>query len=499
MLELLNSLTEPGRLGLTIIAVAVSTLASYTGFSLAVKPAPAERIRYPWVSYLVLLLANPLEMPFALEFTSIALSLAFGIIGSTLGILVARNHSQMHAGGVILGVSIASTFYLGMQGVEFAAIKRWDLFVVFASLVLAASCGAAALSRGHLSPDIRGRLVSTFVLSVGIVGTFILGFASLSLTPNPSITITDSTALGVLFGISLTAVVMLIVGLGLVGALVDRYVDEIETARAELEERVAERTAELSDAKERAEREAAAKEEAARTKAAFLASMSHELRTPLNAIIGFSELIADARMGPIDPRYKDYGADIRSSGQHLLALVNDVLDLSKLESGKFEIHQERVSVADLLGGCASMVRGLAKDASVKLSLELNETIPLVWVDPLRFKQIVVNLLSNAIKFSRRGGRVTLGASINANRELIIKVRDNGIGMSAEGIAKALEPFGQIDNPINRNHGGTGLGLPVVKRLVELHGGRLRIFSKPDVGTTVTVCLPRESVSSQAVA
>ena len=266
--------------------------------------------------------------------------------------------------------------------------------------------------------------------------------------------------------------------------------EELEISKAELEERVATRTAELFTAKEAAELAANAKGE-------FLATMSHELRTPLNAVLGFSEMIAQAALGPVDQRYRDYGDDINRSGQHLLSLVNDVLDLSKLESGKFEIHAEQVNIGEILDACRSMVVGLANEASVKLSIDTDAQACPAWADPLRVKQIVVNLLSNAIKFTEPGGLVNASSRMDSTGNVIIEVEDNGIGMDPAGIERALEPFGQIDSPLNRTHGGTGLGLPVVKHLAELHGGALNIVSTLGEGTRVTVHIPCAAPATKA--
>jgi signal transduction histidine kinase len=267
---------------------------------------------------------------------------------------------------------------------------------------------------------------------------------------------------------------------------------ELEQGKAELEKRVESRTAELSTAKEQAEL-------AARAKGDFLATMSHELRTPLNAILGFSEMIAQAALGPVDQRYRDYGTHIMSSGQHLLSLVNDVLDLSKLESGKFEIHGEQVEIGEILDACKEMVIGLANEADIALRIKPEPDLRPVWADPLRVKQIVVNLLSNAIKFTEAGGWVNVSAKMDTKGAAIIEVADSGIGMDLQGIKRALEPFGQIDSSINRSKGGTGLGLPVVKHLAELHGGELNIVSAPGAGTRVTVCLPTAAPATEAVA
>ncbi len=383
-------------------------------------------------------------------------------------------------------------FYTQMQGVHFSAITSWSLLGVATSVLLGASFGAAALARGHLLPDLGGRLLSALMLSAGVMSTHFVGLSAIDFADTPIIAAPTNATMPVMFGITLTAVVMLITGLGIVGALVDRYVSEIETAKEQLEARVVERTDELLAAKSRAEF-------ATRAKTEFLASMSHELRTPLNAIIGFSDMISNAAMGPIDPRYRNYGSDIYNSGQHLLSLVNDVLDLSKLESRKFELHEEQLDIAEILDACRAMVIGLAEKANVELTIDVDPNLRQVWADPLRIKQIIVNLLSNAIKFTEAGGHVFAAGRMSNTGDTVIEVQDNGIGMRSEDIAKALEPFGQIDSTMNRSHGGTGLGLPVVKHLVELHGGRLSIASEAGAGTSVTVQLPASAALRKAEA
>ncbi len=186
-----------------------------------------------------------------------------------------------------------------------------------------------------------------------------------------------------------------------------------------MEARVVERTDELLAAKSRAEF-------ATRAKTEFLASMSHELRTPLNAIIGFSDMISNAAMGPIDPRYRNYGSDIYNSGQHLLSLVNDVLGLSKLESGKFELHEEQLDIAEILDACRAMVIGLAEKANVELTIDVDPNLRQVWADPLRIKQIIVNLLSNAIKFTEAGGHVFAAGRMSNTGDTVIEACLSGL-------------------------------------------------------------------------
>ncbi len=223
-------------------------------------------------------------------------------------------------------------------------------------------------------------------------------------------------------------------------------------------------------------------------KSRFLANMSHELRTPLNAIIGFSEAIRDEIFEPVGERYRDFARDIYNSGKHLLRLINDVLDLSKIESGRVELHEEKVDIGALIEACLPLVKQGATGRGIGLTVSVPRDL-LIFVDERRLKQIILNLLSNAIKFTGSGGKVTLSAAQESDGSVAIRVADTGIGMRSEEIPLALEPFRQVDGSLTRRHEGTGLGLPLAKQLAELHGGSLRVESQIDAGTTVCVRLP----------
>jgi PAS domain S-box-containing protein len=229
-------------------------------------------------------------------------------------------------------------------------------------------------------------------------------------------------------------------------------------------------------------------ETANRAKSEFLANMSHELRTPLNAVVGFSEVLRDQIMGPLDERYREYAGDINSAGRHLLDVINEVLDLSKIEVGRLDLRDETVSIGEIVEACRRVIAGEADAAGVTLILNLPANLPLLRADEMRFKQILLNLLSNAVKFTPTGGSISVTAATTA-AGLVITVADTGIGMAAEDIPVALEPFRQIDSTLSRRYEGTGLGLPLAKRLAELHDGELEIESQPGRGTTVHIRLP----------
>ncbi|MGE3932701.1 MAG: ATP-binding protein [Rhodospirillaceae bacterium] len=235
-------------------------------------------------------------------------------------------------------------------------------------------------------------------------------------------------------------------------------------------------------------REAA--ELASRSKSEFLANMSHELRTPLNAIIGFSEMIRNEVFGSAgDPRYREYATDIHASGSHLLELINDILDLSKIEAGKVELFEEEVDVAQLLDNCTRLIGGRMADRTLAIECKVDPDIPFLWADERKLKQIVLNLMSNAVKFTPNGGTIRIAARADRGKDFELVVADTGIGMNPSDIAKALAPFGQVDSSLNRRYQGTGLGLPLTKSLTELHGGSLTVESAIDVGTRVTVRFP----------
>lgn len=227
-------------------------------------------------------------------------------------------------------------------------------------------------------------------------------------------------------------------------------------------------------------------------KSEFLANMSHELRTPLNDIIGFSEIIKGGRFGPIgNKRYEEYMDDIYKSGQHLLILINDILDLSKGEAGKIELLEEVFDPAMVIGECLRMVKVAAAKQEIDLTANFVRGEVRLHADRKLFKQIIINLLSNAIKFTAPGGKIKISGAVAPMSGYALSVQDNGIGIAPEDIPRILEPFSQIQSAMSRNHQGAGLGLPLVKRLVECHGGSLDIQSKLGEGTTVTVRFPKE--------
>ncbi len=232
-----------------------------------------------------------------------------------------------------------------------------------------------------------------------------------------------------------------------------------------------------------------AAEQADASKTRFLATMSHELRTPLNAIIGFSEMIVQEDVLMVTAaRRKEYAQLINDSGQHLLSVVNGILDMSKMESGNFEISPEPFAPRAALLNCCNLLALKARDNAIDLVSRAPEDLPDMTGDPRAFKQIVLNLVSNAIKFTERGGRVTVSATVEGSR-LMLRVTDNGVGIAADDLKRIGDPFFQAGKTYQRRHEGTGLGLSIVKSLVELHAGEIIVQSKIDEGTTVSVALP----------
>lgn len=230
-----------------------------------------------------------------------------------------------------------------------------------------------------------------------------------------------------------------------------------------------------------------------RAKSAFLANMSHELRTPLNAIIGFSEMMMKETYGPLgSPKYREYLGDVHLSAEHLLEIINEVLDMSKIEAGRLELIEERVDLRDLIGAVVRMMASRIFSGKMEIKMEMDPELPKMWADHRLMRQVLINILTNAIKFSPDGGDILVSASVSGDGFLKIVIADHGIGIEKENIKRALEPFGQVsDRPEKRElrSQGTGLGLPLAKAMVELHDGVLSIESEPGVGTSVTLAFP----------
>jgi len=230
-------------------------------------------------------------------------------------------------------------------------------------------------------------------------------------------------------------------------------------------------------------------ESANRAKSEFLANISHELRTPLNAIIGFSELIIAETLGPISKPYREYMHDVLNSGRHLLEVINDILDLAKAEAGQLDLNEEVLELKGVVDGVLRLMRERAMRNHLELSGEVSALLPPLRADPRKLRQILLNLISNAIKFTPAGGSITVMAEREPTGDLLLRVTDTGIGIAADDISTALKPFGQVDGTLSRKYEGTGLGLPLTRAMVELHGGAVTIESQLDRGTRVTVRLP----------
>jgi signal transduction histidine kinase len=520
MIKVITCITGQHSIPLVVLAAAVCAFGSFTALSLLARArdgrigaidwrwllaSSAVAGASVWSTHFVAMLAyQPSSLQLGYEIGLTAVSIAIAMLMTLVGFTIVLYFKAPALGGAVFGVAVGSMHFTGMAALDASATFTWDPVYVAASLVIGIAVGALALGVFTRARGWHSLMHGTNLMCVGIAGLHFTAMSALTLTPDPTVMVAQSTLMAPAWlAVTVAAVMAMIVVLGLVAAIMDH---KLASRAIEEAERLREHVVELEATKRELQATAAnltlaldAAAAASQAKSQFLATMSHELRTPLNAIIGFSELLKSELFGPLgDARYKGYINDVHRSGKHLLALVNDVLDFSKIDAGHLTLQEDQIDIGETLTTSLRMIEGQAANTGVILEQEVAHDLPILRADERRVRQIVLNLLSNAVKFTPRGGRVRLIAFTDEN-EFVVQVADTGIGMAKEDIPRALERFGQLDGDLNRKYEGTGLGLPLTKKLAELHGGRLEIESELCVGTKVTVAFPGERLVERSAA
>jgi signal transduction histidine kinase len=515
MFRVIGCITEQHDLRLVVLAGIICLFASFTVINLAsrvrrltgwlhaawLSAAAVVAGVGVWATHFIAMLAFQAGFPVGYDLGLTAASVVIAIMLSGVGILVAARLGHPIVGGAILGLAVGAMHFTGMSALISPAAKEWDMPYVYASLALGVGGGALAMVVGLGKDTLKARLSGASFLALGICGLHFTAMAALALHPDPTFLILSDMPPDHSLVVSVVAATLLIVTFGFAGSIVDQQLAERTAREADrLRAHVAELEATKQALEVRTDQVKVALTEAAagsQAKSQFLAAMSHELRTPLNAIIGFSEVQVAQMFGPIgDARYLEYARDIHHSGNHLLALINDVLDFSKLDAYGLDLYEETVDLVGVVTESVHLLRGQGTKAQVALHLDVGPAVPPIRADQRRLRQVILNLLSNGLKFTPAGGEVRVAVSWTlAGHE--ITIRDTGIGIAPEDVAKALEPFGQIDSRLSRKYDGTGLGLPLAKRLVERHGGQLSVESTVGAGTAVTVWLPVERAINEA--
>ena len=518
MIHVLGCLFEQHDLRLVVLAAGLCGIACVTAVTMIARARAADpgRARLAWLvsagaaagcgvwaTHFIAMLAYRTGLPLHFDpgLTILSVTVAVALCGLGFALAVEKSGAL---GGAVAGGAIVLMHYTGMAAVEIPARAVWNSGAVIASALAGiglAGVGLHLARRGGRS----GVALGAGLFALAILAVHFTGMSAVTFIPDGA----RAQAAGGLDTFALAVVVgagaAFVVTQGLIVALVDRHLSaRAKGEAARMRDHIATLEATLRKLKETSNELTRALGAAARAdqaKASFLASMSHELRTPLNAIIGFSDTMVMEVFGPLGERYKGYAGDIRHSGEHLLALINDVLDLSRLDAGQAELREEDFDPAELISESLRMMVGQAAKAQILLTTHVAQALPWVTADKRRIKQIVINLVSNALKFTPAGGTVDIAAGLTQAGDLAIAVADSGIGIAPEDLPRVMERFGQVDSPMQRKHEGTGLGLPLSRQLAQLHGGDLVLESAVEQGTTVTLTLPRArlSVAGPAVA
>ena len=507
MYHVLSCVFEQHDMRLVTLASALCLFASITAMSMIWRArAATPLLRDAWLvsggiaagfgiwgTHFVAMLAyqSGFEVNYDIKLTALSALIAMTLCGA--GFIVTFAKMRPLLGGGITGSAIVAMHYVGMEAVRIPADAIWDWRYVAISVVVGIAIMAGGMAFTIRHDSLKSYAAGGFIFALAIFVMHFTGMSAVVFTFNPTVVVEGFVTEPVTLAVAVAAVAILILGLGLAGAIVDDVIslrsrDEAERLRrhvAELE--ITKRDLEKTSQDLRRARDAA--EAANLAKSTFLAGMSHELRTPLNAVIGFSEMLTTEIFGPLgSERYLGYARDIHGSGIHLLALINDILDLSRIDAGEGKLDEEDLDLSAVISQSLRFVARQAEAGGLVLDSSCESGLPLVRADQRRLKQTLINLLANAVKFTPPKGRITVRA-YRCETGIAIAVADTGIGIAAADIPRALERFGQVDSTLARKYEGAGLGLPLAKQFMELHGGTLSLESTLNAGTTVTVTLP----------
>ncbi|HVW75457.1 MAG TPA: MHYT domain-containing protein [Rhizomicrobium sp.] len=507
MLHVLGCITQQHDARLVGLATVLCFFACFTAMSMIGRARGAEkRARLMWLgaaafaagsgiwaTHFVAMLAymSPLTMGFDIHLTMLSALVAIVLSGAGYWMSLTRPGPLL--GGIVVGAGIGAMHYIGMAAVEIRADAIWNPAYVVASILLGVCLTAPVMYVAREENSWRGMTGAALLFTLAIVSMHFTGMSALVYRPDPLVAAGNVVMAPTMLALAVAPVAFLIMAFGLIGSLIDHHLERQAEGEAEKLRRYIE---ELEKAKQELLIAKAQAEAGNRAKSSFLANMSHELRTPLNAIIGFTDLMRQQVLGPIQPaKYQGYIADVHQSGEHLLNLINDILDLAKIEAGRRELQVRPVDLASLARQALVFVQSQAEKRQILLSSEIGP-IGMIKGDERALLQVLTNLLSNAVKFSHPGGRVILFARDTPDGGIALGVEDEGPGMSPEGLKKALEPFGQASDMWTVEGSGTGLGLPIVKGLVETQGGIFHLESQVGRGTRAWAEFPADRLDRQ---